>query len=113
MNCVYIDGGIADNFPLHLSNNRPGEKILAINMLPNKKGLSDESVNNITEYTFHILNIPMRQLVKNQVAKAPENCDIIQLMHEDSFYDFSLETKEKLEMFSKGYQQAKNFFERL
>jgi predicted acylesterase/phospholipase RssA len=110
MNSTYIDGGISDNFPLHLASGLGG-KILAINMLPNSNGLSAESEKNFSEYSFHILNVPIRQLAKNQVSKAPENCDIINLVCEDtSFFNFSLETKEKLDFFSKGYRQAKIFY---
>lgn len=110
MDSTYIDGGMGDNFPIHLADKK-GEKVLGINMLPEVDGFPKESENNITEYLFHLLFVPMLQLVKIRTEKTSKRCDIININHQfDSLIKMSSTTTEKLDMFSKGYEQAKEYF---
>ena len=113
MGSTYIDGGIAANFAVEVAN-KPGEKVLGINMLPKQVGLSHEEENDMLSYINHIMFTPVLELIKNQMEKKGENCDIIQIIHKEANpLDFDLETKEKLTLFSKGYRHAKKFFEEL
>lgn len=113
MGCSYIDGGIAANFALEMAN-KPGEKVLGINMLPKQAGLSLEDENDMFIYIRHIMFTPVLELIRNQMEKKGENCDIIEIIHEEeSPLKLDLETKEKLELFSIGYKKAKAFFEEL
>ncbi len=112
MGSTYIDGGFADNFPLHLAN-RPGEKILAINMMPNVLGLTQEKEKSLASFIHHLLFIPTIHLVKNQLAHAPANCDVIEIVRPDAqMVELMVENKEKLNLFSRGYRQCRKFFER-
>lgn len=113
MGCTYIDGGIAANCAVDAAN-KPGEKVLVINMLPKQVGLSHEEENDMFSYINHIMFTPVLELIKNQMEKKGENCDVIEIIHKEANpLNFDLETKEKLELFSKGYRNARRFFEKL
>jgi hypothetical protein len=61
--------------------------------------------------------IPITQRIKNKIddVKSLPNIKIIKLIDQytkkKSYFDMNINSSEKLDMFSLGYQQCKNFFE--
>lgn len=111
MGSYYLDGGIVDNFPIHY-NDKDNEKILGINILPEEEGgINFEGEIDLPEYVYKLYFIPMLELIRLRCKNASDRCTIVKLKHSDlKFFTFGLNSKIKLEMFSKGYQQMKNFF---
>lgn len=109
MGSNYIDGGIADNFPIHIVDQNDN-RVIGINMLPTVDGFENVSEKNLVEYIYHIIFVPILQLVKLRTKKASKNCTIIEFQHDNlefpNPFDLNLSIKDKLNFFSKGYRHA-------
>ena len=87
-----------------------GNKILGIYIDPIKK--NDNVENNIIIYIYSLMFIPISQTIKYKLDKISDKCHVIKLVHDKtSIFDFDINSVEKLEMFSSGYQQTKEIFE--
>lgn len=109
MGCNYIDGGVADNFPIHIVD-KDDVKVIGINMLPTMDGFENVSEKNLVEYIYHIIFVPILQLVKLRSKKASKNCTVIEFQHDSKDFpnpfDLNLTVRNKLNLFSKGYKHA-------
>jgi NTE family protein len=111
MGNYYIDGGITDNFPI-MKAQTMGEKIIGILLL--NKDPPDHPKNEMIEYIFGILTILVRQITQFQLDNKKDNTTIITLQSNfisNNLFDFEIKSRDKLEMFSIGYQESKNVFE--
>jgi predicted acylesterase/phospholipase RssA len=104
-NSFYIDGGIADNFPIDLAD-QESKKIIGL-VIDN----DSEKFNNdmdIIEYIYHLFYIPSTQAVEFKINKVSNKCKIIKLQYNKiNLFNFNIDSKTKLEMFSIGYNIAK------
>ncbi len=103
-NNFYIDGGISNNFAVDIAE-LYGSKILGI-ILDNisENDLPSSSV----EYMFKLLFIPIKQATDHKISKLSDKFTIVKLTYPSlNFFDFNINSKNKLEMFSIGYQQIK------
>lgn len=108
-NYYYIDGGVTDNFAIDKGDSL-GKKVLGIYIDPDKK--NDNVDNNIIIYIYTLMFIPISQTIKYKLDKISNKCHVIKLVHDKtSLFDFNINSVEKLEMFSSGYQQTKDIFE--
>jgi NTE family protein len=109
-NNFYIDGGVSDNFPIDVGINK-GNKILGIYLDHGDDNSSDE---NIIKFIYKLMFIPISQTMKHKIDNASlnKNCNIIKLetYGKLSAFNFNISSIDKLELFSSGYQQIKNFF---
>ena len=56
--------------------------------------------------------IPVKQSVLNNIESVSDKCTVIPLQPDATpFFDFSLDTHVKLEMFSNGFSQMKEYWE--
>lgn len=109
MNCYFLDGGIADNFPVEHAT-KIGNKILGINLDAIDAREFNPSTVNILEYIYRILFIPVKELIKHSIEKS-KCCTVIPLKcNKKTVFDFNIHSSEKLDLFSSGYNQAKTFF---
>ena len=105
----YIDGGITNNFPIDIAENY-GNKILGIVLYDVNKKFNEQ--NNMLNYMYEIIYIPIHQRVINNIEKSSDKCSIFKLKSPDIlFFDFNLGSHQKLEMFSSGYTQMKEKWE--
>lgn len=103
-NSFYIDGGISDNFAIDFAD-KIGEKILGILLQP-EIVISD--MNNTLEYIYKLMFIPIIQALEYKINNASSKCQVVKLKSSKfNFLTFSLSSKDKLELFSSGYQQMK------
>ncbi len=111
MDCFYIDGGIADNFPI-LKGEELGTKVIGLFLDVNEKNLQDEPTEGILNYFTKLLQIPMTQAVKHKISQATGKSSIIKIktVLSRNVIDFNVKSRMKLEMFSEGYISVKNFF---
>jgi len=115
-NNYYIDGGVTDNFAIE-EGLRNGRKILGIH---NKSSYDYDEYDTSSQlhviYYFHkIMSIPIQENLKNKLDKVltKTNVDYIPLVEKNtSMFNFSIDTKTKLDLFSFGYQEMKNYFEK-
>ena len=109
MGSFYVDGGVINNFPINIGDER-GDKILGLVL-----DISDNfshNMDNTIEYLYKLLSIPIVQRVYDQLNSISNKCTVVTLKQDSTlFFDFNLDTHAKLEMFSNGYIQMKNYFE--
>jgi predicted acylesterase/phospholipase RssA len=108
-NNLYIDGGITNNFAINVGET-VGTKVLGVYIHYTYSATSNTTNNNILEYIYKLIYIPIIEQQKNKLEKASrEKCTIIDMSDSMTMkmFDFSISTREKLELFSAGYQQLK------
>jgi hypothetical protein len=113
MDNLYIDGGIGDMFPiLHAEKQRDSNNILGIYIHSDISDITKGNYN-ILSYIHKLMFIPIRQNTLFKIGLFDKkNGDIIRLkpsMNVKSF-DFTLSSKELLDMTSVGYRTAKRFW---
>jgi predicted acylesterase/phospholipase RssA len=101
----YIDGGVYNNFPVDIAHDY-GENILSI-LLKHKSKYDLENKNTL-EYLYNLLIIPMSSLNEYKIQQFSKNNKIIQFSKYSDIkpFDFGISSKDKLEMFSYGYQHT-------
>ena len=104
-NCEYIDGGLVDNFPI-AHYDKPGNKIMGININP--RNIAQKRGGYMT-YLLQIAMIPY--VFFHTQRKIPECADVIEIDAQINTFEFNLSITRRLDLFSIGYQTAKNFFE--
>lgn len=110
MNKYYVDGGIYDNFPIEVVD-KPENKIFGVTVTKtsNKTNLNDES---LIEYILRLINIASTQNSKYFINKMKDKHHILELDTENvsSFLSLNIHSKQLLDLFSSGYNQAKEYF---
>ena len=111
MGNFYIDGGISNNFPIDIGDKK-GDKILGMVMYDTNRKFMENN-NNMVEYIYQLMDIPIKQKIENNILTVSDKCTIVKLVPftNNAFFDFSLDTHSKLEMFSHGYIQMKEYWE--
>ncbi len=111
-NCFYIDGGIYDNFGINIGDNI-GKKVLGILL-----GSKDNSNFNkypdmdILEFIYKIMFIPISNNIESKLQNISEKCKIIKLNYDKlKFFNFNVNSKLKLDLFSYGYSEMKRQLE--
>lgn len=109
-NSYYIDGGVVNNFAIDFANEKLGENILGIYTTADCIIKNDDS---IFQYFFKLISIHSTEFIKYRISTI-ENMNRHKLLEiksdKKSFYDFGINTTDKLELFSDGYEQTKKYF---
>ena len=103
-----MDGGLSDNFGIQLGD-KLGNKVLGLNLYGDleNNSQSDGEIESL-EYIYKILLIPIDKATHYKISLASDNCDIIQLKsNPKKFFNFDMNSKEKMEMFCSGYNQIR------
>jgi NTE family protein len=113
----YIDGGIVDNLPLSCVDS--SQKSFGI-YLRDKDGKdvnepeensTMNNMRNILDRIYNILLIPISENIKNKLNAYRNEIDILTIDVENvKMYTFNLSHSQKLELFSLGYNKAKEHF---
>lgn len=115
LGCFYIDGGVSNNFPIDIADDK-GEKILGIFLHNTNRKFSQDNIDNndsIIEYIYKLIFIPVKQQTLTNVSAVSDKCTVVQLLPDNTpFFDFRLDTHAKLEMFSNGYLQMKTYWDK-
>jgi NTE family protein len=110
-NNFYIDGGVSDNFPIDIGD-KMGGKILGIVLCSKDENFNNEHEMNILEYIYKLMFIPISQTEEYKIMNVSNKCKIIKLYYSKvKFFNFNINSKMKLDLFSSGYQQTKELFE--
>ena len=110
-NSFYIDGGVANNFALTEGEKR-GKKVLGINILRPINTEANIPGINIVEYFYRLIEIPVFSIQNHQIDNKAETTDVITIVSEKyvKIFQFDFNPKEMLEIFSKGYEDARKFY---
>jgi predicted acylesterase/phospholipase RssA len=109
----YVDGGISDNFAIQVADNMDGvKKVLGFNLSANSIKNMDMDSDTL-EFIYKLIFVPINQGVQykiNQVNK--DKCTVVNITSSThKFFDFNINTKDKMEMFVHGYKQMETFNE--
>ena len=107
-NSFYVDGGVSDNFPIHFRD-IPKQRTLGILLGPEKTGFEGKPETNTLEFIYKLMFVPVHQATEHKIQEASDSCRIVRLAYDKvRFFDFSVNSKDKLDMFTSGYQQMEN-----
>lgn len=108
-NSFYVDGGISDNFGIQLGD-KMGTKVLGLVLSGELDNcdIVDTEIDSL-EYIYKLLLIPIDKATQYKIGLASEKCTILQLKsNAKKFFNFDMNSKEKMEMFCSGYNQVKD-----
>lgn len=109
LDCYYIDGGIVDNFPFKYAKGM-GKYIIGIDIKsrPNAKPLFQ---TNMFEYLYQFMSIAVSNTNKHHTDLDPALHKIINIETDSiKVFNFNISTRDKLELFSQGYNQISQQF---
>lgn len=116
-NSYYIDGGIANNFAIDIGVKK-GKKILGIYNELSNYSITKNAEFNLTEYILKIFFIPTAQFRNLQIKSIDTTIykiDIIRIYNDSKNstnpFNFGIPIKDRLDLFSNGYQNAKRYYE--
>ncbi len=106
-NCIYLDGGVCDNFPIDIGDNLSKTGVLGLILGGPRRGKSPEDSENILEYLYDLLFIPTELYIEGKIARASDKCSIVRLSANLQVYEFDLSLVTIFDLFSDGYRQLK------
>lgn len=103
----YIDGAVYNNFPIDIAKEY-GTNIISILLKHKSSKEPAEYTNNTLNYLHNLIMIPTESLNEYKINKFSENNKIIVFSQYSDIkpFDFNITSREKLEMFSYGYQHT-------
>ena len=106
-NSFYIDGGIADNFAIDIGD-EIGKKVLGILITSNNENFNNHPDSSILEFIYKLMFIPISRILEYKLKNISDRCKIIKLCYDKlKFFDFNINSKTKLDLFSLGYENMK------
>jgi predicted acylesterase/phospholipase RssA len=107
--CYYYDGFLANNFPIHLLETK--DKCLGITCFQSKWTSSDNEEPGAWKVFWNLFLLPLNKLQDIKNAAFINNCKIISIdLNRYSLFDFRLNHKMILDLFSEGYSATKDKF---
>jgi NTE family protein len=101
----YIDGGILDNFPLHLFSKKDN-RVLGIRINDRQ-----QSIDNIEDYTISIIQMLIGQIDKLKTFEKDHR--VIEISTEDiHVIQFDLDNEKKRKLIDIGYDICKNYLKK-
>jgi predicted acylesterase/phospholipase RssA len=111
-NNFYVDGGVSNNFPLDYAE-KIGKKIIGITFTSQDTKFSSDNDINILEFIYKLMFVPISQKTNMLINNASNKCKILKLKGmKTTYFNFNFNSVEKLNMFSNGYQETKDIFEK-
>lgn len=106
----FIDGGLSNNFPLTYTEQQ-GKKVIAIRI--SNDSTSEKCDTSFVSYMSKIMMIPIIEVERAQIESCKESTVVCDLKTDKfvSCIDFKFTNTQKMDMFSAGYQQMRNYFE--
>lgn len=105
-NDIYIDGGIINNYPIHLLSE--DEKKSTLGLYLSGSHLKKEVINTFDEYIYKIFRIMLLEKSKH-IVKANKHRTIIIPVIEYSVMDFNLNKEDRLKIVSYGKKATEDF----
>jgi len=110
-NSLYVDGGVCDNFPIDLGD-RIGKKILGIFINSDPKDSTNINDIGILEFIYLLMFVPVSQIQEFKIKNVSDKTKVVRLINNKfKFFHFDLSSKDKLDLFSYGYEVMKKEME--
>ena len=108
MDCYYIDGGLTDNFPFNYAK-EIGKYIIGLNITTEKNNFKPLFQSNILEYLYQLIRLVMDSEKSDNLNQRLHK--IINIKTDSiNIFNFNISTKDKLDLFSLGYNQIAQQF---
>ncbi len=106
----YIDGGVVELFPIRIADEEENGNIFGI-FVHNQSKVNSSS---LLEYAYDLMFLPMHELTNLILDNVSDRCTILNITDKSDIKTFgmSLTPQIKLNMFSKGYNKAKKYFDK-
>lgn len=111
MGCYYIDGGIADNFPISYAT-KYGSNMIGFYTSSDNDSVSLDN-NKIVSYIMKLMSIMPNIHLKDIIEKNKDKGTFINIVDDNPMLNFNLSTKDKLNLFSLGFNFSKKNLENL
>jgi NTE family protein len=109
-NKQYVDGGLGDNFPIQLGEEK-GDRILGFLVSKKNKARVKED-EHFLERVYRRAFIAISQSIEYKISQISDKCTIIRFNYPSvKFFNFNLSASDRMNMFSRGYQTSKEHFE--
>lgn len=106
----YIDGALSNNFPIDIGE-KLGTKVVGLCITYDLSIKSPKA--DFLDYIYKLLYIPIQQAMESRIENKRENTAVINIKLENvELFNVNLDHKVKFEMFSRGYNRCKDFYER-
>jgi NTE family protein len=99
-NCIYVDGGVLNNYPIELFNQN--DNVLGVNLTSIQTGKT-HTIDTFDSYIFNIM-----QCIMNKNNLCTERT--IEIETNESVIDFDLSTNKKKQLIQIGYKSTENYF---
>ena len=105
----YIDGAFSNNFPIDVGE-KLGKKVVGLCITYNLAIKSPKL--DLLDYVYKLFYVPIQQSIDHRITNKRENTQVIVMTPSSvDIFNFNIEHKMKFEMFSKGYNEVKKFYE--
>lgn len=112
-NSYYVDGGVSDNFAIDIGD-KLGNKVLGILLESSESNFNNEKDVGILEFIYKLMFIAISQILEYKLKNVSDKCKIIRLKNSKlKFFNFDINSKQKLDLFSSGYTQMKDQIEEI
>ena len=107
----YVDGGILDNFPIHLVNDEISETIGIACIDECFFNPKKNEIDDILKYLFTLIKCTVQGKVEEKIRKHIDHIILINIQHTD-LSNFSLSLEDKKIYFNYGYEKAMEYIAR-
>lgn len=107
-NKYYVDGGLLDNFPIHLFMDQ--RKVLGIR-LPNSIE-SYTNINNLEEYLYHLWGCVYTEIAKTKISNLKETNIIDLPINWIHALQLHVTQKERIKLYKQGYKFTKKYLKK-
>lgn len=107
----FIDGGLSNNFPIDIGEDL-GQCVIGISIRAPTS--IDIEKSDVMEYLHKMLLILINEASCDKIQNKKPTTDVIEILSGDKaakIYEFVLDSKTKLDLFSVGYEWTKKFFD--
>lgn len=101
--CIYVDGGICDNFPIQVAHKLKKKNIIGIVCTTSSEAEQKNSNTSLIEFIMVNLFFPIVHSTEKTVRKYRRRYPIIQVPVNKNFLNFNLSITDIMDMFSSGY----------
>jgi NTE family protein len=104
-NSFYVDGGVADDFPINYIDDG-AHTVMGI-YTPYQDKIRDQADIHFADYLYDIIHAPIKELRRIRDGQLSDRTTVIKLYTDKRTMQFNLKRREKMDMFSQGYKQAR------
>lgn len=102
-NCIYVDGGICDNFPIRIAKKYGKINIIGVVIKTEEIDLEKNDNNSLINFLSVLVFHPIIFNTNYTIKKFRKKCKIFEIPIKCNFLNFNLSITDMMEMFSDGY----------